>query len=82
MIPPVKNKNTVATALTVYGIETIPSEMGADKIVTVATALTVYGIETHQIRCCLILGLWQVATALTVYGIETCWCSKQTYIGI
>ena len=39
---------TVATALTVYGIETIypPSTpTGKD---TVATALTVYGIETYR----------------------------------
>ena len=37
----------VATALTVYGIETIPSCVSIDGIIMmVATALTVYGIET------------------------------------
>ena len=36
----------VATALTVYGIETLIFHL-ARPIVSVATALTVYGIETH-----------------------------------
>ena len=64
-------RHAVATALTVYGIET-NHIVGQYKawIALVATALTVYGIETvvlptpcHQNN--------EVATALTVYGIET-----------
>ena len=58
----------VATALTVYGIET--EVVFPYDALYVATALTVYGIETATISA------WrftshQVATALTVYGIET-----------
>ena len=62
---------TVATVLTVYGIETALS-VGAicSSIGKVATVLTVYGIETGLIyydhHVCRI-----VATVLTVYGIET-----------
>ena len=63
-------RHAVATALTVYGIETLVKYNNLIFAVLVATALTVYGIET--------LNLWiyfhnqmQVATALTVYGIET-----------
>ena len=37
---------SVATALTVYGIETLYPFSCAKKIFLVATALTVYGIET------------------------------------
>ena len=38
----------VATALTVYGIETSQDLFGfSQEIICVATALTVYGIETH-----------------------------------
>ena len=60
----------VATALTVYGIETMfkRRELGRD-INTVATALTVYGIETSIAS--IMLSHFAVATALTVYGIET-----------
>ena len=60
----------VATALTVYGIET--NKIILDKrIYRVATALTVYGIETLY-GCPSDKPLYlQVATALTVYGIET-----------
>ena len=61
----------VATALTVYGIETslllilffIPDNF-------VATALTVYGIETLMMVTAYLNNIF-VATALTVYGIET-----------
>ena len=63
-------RHAVATALTVYGIETFLAPETRTTNLCVATALTVYGIET--------LNLWiyfhnqmQVATALTVYGIET-----------
>ena len=41
-------ENLVATALTVYGIETLPSYMSASSPTNVATALTVYGIETRK----------------------------------
>ena len=40
----VSSNSGVATALTVYGIETLTH--AESKITTVATALTVYGIET------------------------------------
>ena len=45
-------KEYVATALTVYGIETffIMLESATWSIIFVATALTVYGIETHSIN--------------------------------
>ena len=36
----------VATALTVYGIETLQRTVTMRSCITVATALTVYGIET------------------------------------
>ena len=39
--------NFVATALTVYGIETF-SATPRSNLITVATALTVYGIETFE----------------------------------
>ena len=62
---------SVATVLTVYGIETTITIMDTYNFNTiVATVLTVYGIETS----------WEnfpvpeidtVATVLTVYGIET-----------
>ena len=60
----------VATALTVYGIETLKFLLLCQHLIQVATALTVYGIET------VVLGFLtdkniKVATALTVYGIET-----------
>ena len=61
----------VATALTVYGIETKRSSSSCIRAIeSVATALTVYGIETQTVsfdlsKDCI------VATALTVYGIET-----------
>ena len=61
----------VATAPTVYGIETLRIPRYFLRIVAVATAPTVYGIETqylhHQHNNENIL----VATAPTVYGIET-----------
>ena len=60
----------VATALTVYGIETQNVRIairGCNSCV--ATALTVYGIETESFVFCDSKVL--VATALTVYGIET-----------
>ena len=38
----------VATALTVYGIETVLDESQLYMIRRVATALTVYGIETDK----------------------------------
>ena len=55
--------NNVATALTVYGIETVEfvdRETLDSRIV--ATALTVYGIETQKIinlKCCKLLRLQQ-----------------------
>ena len=59
----------VATALTVYGIETNSSFSFQFESERVATALTVYGIETYIGQLC---GFpTTVATALTVYGIET-----------
>ena len=39
----------VATALTVYGIETQNGNQNNTKYICVATALTVYGIETYLI---------------------------------
>ena len=61
----------VATALTVYGIETHTiAAVATVTIATVATALTVYGIETSN-ECFILDTFIQVATALTVYGIET-----------
>ena len=60
----------VATALTVYGIETDNCQLYICEQVVVATALTVYGIETVGFIIGIILRL-PVATALTVYGIET-----------
>ena len=60
---------TVATALTVYGIETLLNYMNFLYFLTVATALTVYGIETIKLNQNKSHHI--VATALTVYGIET-----------
>ena len=40
----------VATALTVYGIETSSSSTRSIRLMIVATALTVYGIETRFAR--------------------------------
>ena len=63
--------SNVATALTVYGIETSLWLLKAqDQPSSVATALTVYGIETHLVES-LNNVFGKVATALTVYGIET-----------
>ena len=40
-------RDTVATVLTVYGIETVAENVaGGDVVIWVATVLTVYGIET------------------------------------
>ena len=61
----------VATALTVYGIETLMGPLPQFSNHPVATALTVYGIETAQLQLVLINRYVLVATALTVYGIET-----------
>ena len=61
----------VATAPTVYGIETIKSRQKLSAMYSVATAPTVYGIETYNNP-----STWvgsSVATAPTVYGIETIW---------
>ena len=38
----------VATVLTVYGIETLPTYLNIITMLKVATVLTVYGIETLQ----------------------------------
>ena len=73
------NKYLVATALTVYGIETIVFLFFFRFYNCVATALTVYGIETDEL---LEVGcqLLYVATALTVYGIETCSLTTRTLL--
>ena len=64
-------RHAVATALTVYGIETGSSGAKSFMGPSVATALTVYGIETAKVFY-EDLGFKNiVATALTVYGIET-----------
>ena len=42
---------TVATVLTVYGIETVCLKVMMATIMVVATVLTVYGIETINNRC-------------------------------
>ena len=61
----------VATALTVYGIETVVKpHLKRIIFFHVATALTVYGIETDFNSYTLDI-FFSVATALTVYGIET-----------
>ena len=62
----------VATAPTVYGIETSnDSENVSKNIFLVATAPTVYGIETQPITTIINFFCCCVATAPTVYGIET-----------
>ena len=60
----------IATAPTVYGIETKNDSSIFWHIDYIATAPTVYGIETRTILLHLLENLL-VATALTVYGIET-----------
>ena len=60
----------VATAPTVYGIETQTILRHRMLLYRVATAPTVYGIETQRQHNC-IFHLYLVAIALTVYGIET-----------
>ena len=62
----------VATALTVYGIETRKVKVltSVEFKLFVATALTVYGIETNIVITIIIITN-TVATVLTVYGIET-----------
>ena len=62
---------SVATVLTVYGIETVSSGRISLSSSYVATVLTVYGIETIRDTANRILNLQAVATVLTVYGIET-----------
>ena len=64
---------TVATVLTVYGIETMKYKVILlTALLGVATVLTVYGIETSVVTSSTsqILTVL-VATVLTVYGIET-----------
>ena len=62
---------TVATVLTVYGIETAEASVVVFSSTTgVATVLTVYGIETTKNIKYTVRTLY-VATVLTVYGIET-----------
>ena len=63
--------SSVATVLTVYGIETYGN--GIDVCFKeVATVLTVYGIETvSNIEGYITSLVSFVATVLTVYGIET-----------
>ena len=61
----------VATALTVYGIETLSHRILCVRLFFVATALTVYGIETIINNTNTPNKNKVVATALTVYGIET-----------
>ena len=63
-------RHAVATALTVYGIETSSRFLQYVRY-TVATALTVYGIETKLTDIGVACTDVSVATALTVYGIET-----------
>ena len=64
-------RHAVATAPTVYGIETLASPCKVLFFV-VATAPTVYGIETEVIGNSIFSK--SVATAPTVYGIETAYC--------
>ena len=59
----------VATAPTVYGIETWYQVSPWSYRIAVATAPTVYGIETNKSLIANLTSL--VATAPTVYGIET-----------
>ena len=47
---PLTGNEEVATALTVYGIETFKTSLISSTSLKVATALTVYGIETHIIQ--------------------------------
>ena len=42
---------SVATVLTVYGIETVKESFLESYLTQVATVLTVYGIETHSAEC-------------------------------
>ena len=62
---------SVATVLTVYGIETLGLGFDEVKEDQVATVLTVYGIETDPRNLNRYQELLIVATVLTVYGIET-----------
>ena len=62
----------VATAPTVYGIETVSVAVVFCCLASpVATAPTVYGIETIEQCFHRFNFVWIVATAPTVYGIET-----------
>ena len=61
----------VATAPTVYGIETRSKRHARSKNIRVATAPTVYGIETNKRAEGRVRRYSAVATAPTVYGIET-----------
>ena len=69
-LPLKQTHHNVATAPTVYGIETNISLLIVSPPVLVATAPTVYGIETTKPNMLYCI-LFQVATAPTVYGIET-----------
>ena len=61
----------VATAPTVYGIETLELQEHRNVLETVATVPTVYGIETKDLMPMACPLGPPVATAPTVYGIET-----------
>ena len=61
---------SVATVLTVYGIETSGKLIAILNQKFVATVLTVYGIETAT-YISVVFAFVLVATVLTVYGIET-----------
>ena len=63
-------RHAVATALTVYGIETLNLWIYFHNQMQVATALTVYGIETITIFIMVFQNDLGVATALTVYGMR------------
>ena len=61
----------VGTVLTVYGIETSPSDKSSGSSSPVGTVLTVYGIETAIEKIVDDKLGTVVGTVLTVYGIET-----------
>ena len=62
---------SVATVLTVHGIETISKPLPITNPIPVATVLTVHGIETIFIMFWFKCRFDIVATVLTVHGIET-----------
>ena len=67
----------VATAPTVYGIETSTDAILPEHMQSVATAPTVYGIETIVVYA--LRRILYVATAPTVYGIETS-CTARCFL--